>query len=111
MYIYVRLFVVPWTVTRQAPQSMEFSRQKYWSGLSFPPPGDLPDAGIKPVSLAPPALAVGFFTTGPPGKPCVCLFVFMFFPIVIYHRTSSVVPRAIQWDLLFTRPVCTGCIC
>ena len=47
IYIYVRLFAVPWTVTCQAPQSMEFSRQKYWSGLSFPPPGDPPDPGIK----------------------------------------------------------------
>ena len=45
---------------------MEFSRQKYWSGLPFPPPGDLPDLGIEPMS---PALAGGFFTTEPPGKP------------------------------------------
>ena len=41
--IRVWLFVTPWTVTRQTPLSMEFSRQKYWSGLSFPPPEDLPD--------------------------------------------------------------------
>ena len=45
---------------------MEFSRQEYWSRLPFPPPGDLPNSGIKPVS---PALAGGFFTTEPPGKP------------------------------------------
>jgi len=48
---------------------MEFSRQEYWSGLLCPPPGDLPDPGIKPMSPASPALAGGFFTTEPPGKP------------------------------------------
>ena len=45
---------------------MEFSRQEYWSGLSFPSPEDLPDPGMEPAS---PALAGGFFTTEPPGKP------------------------------------------
>ena len=47
----------------QAPLSMEFSRQEYWSGLPFPSPGDLPDPEIKPMSPASPALAGGFFTT------------------------------------------------
>ena len=51
-----------WTVARQAPLSMEFSRQEYWSGLPCPPPGDLPNLGIKPTSLTSPALAGGFFT-------------------------------------------------
>ena len=50
----------------QAPLTMGFLRQKYWSVLPFPSPGDLPDLGIKPTS---PALAGGFFTTKPPGKP------------------------------------------
>ena len=45
---------------------MELSRQEYWSGLSFPPPGDLPDPGIKPAS---PALVGGFLPLEPPGKP------------------------------------------
>ena len=53
----------PWTVAQQTPLSMEFSRQEYWNGLPFPPLGDLPDPGIKPASLASPALAGGFFTT------------------------------------------------
>ena len=48
----VQLFVNPWTVAHQAPLSMGFSRQEYWSGLPFPPPGDLPDQGIKLVSTA-----------------------------------------------------------
>ena len=62
-------FATPWTVAHQAPLSMGFSRQEYWSGLSFPPPGDLPDPGMEPTSLMCPALAGGFFTTEPPGKP------------------------------------------
>ena len=60
------LFATPQTVACQAPLSMEFSRQEYWSGLPFPPPGDLPDPGIEPKSPVAPALAGGFFTTGPP---------------------------------------------
>ena len=66
---YVRLFVTPWTVAHQAPLSMGFSRQEYWSGLPFPPPGDLPDSGIEPTSPVSPALAGRFFTTALPGKP------------------------------------------
>ena len=46
----VQVFVTPWTVARQAVQSMEFSRQECWSGLLFPPPGDIPDPGIEPAS-------------------------------------------------------------
>ena len=65
----VQLFETPWTVALQAPLPMEFSRQEYWSGLPFPPPGHLPDSGIEAVSLASLALAGGFFTTEPPGKP------------------------------------------
>ena len=57
-----------WNVTRQAPLSLEFSRQVYWSGLPFPFPVDLPDPGIELESLASPALAGAFFTTEPPGK-------------------------------------------
>ena len=55
--------MTPWTVGCQAPLSMGFSRQEYWSGLSFPSPEHLPDPGIEPVSLTSPALAGGFFTT------------------------------------------------
>ena len=52
-----------WTVACQAPLSMGFSRQEYWGGLPFPPPGDLPNPGIEPESLASPVLAGKFFTT------------------------------------------------
>ena len=59
----VQLFETPWTVACQAPLSMEFSRQEYWSGLQFPSPGGLPNPGTEPRSLVFPALAGGFFTT------------------------------------------------
>ena len=63
-------FVTPCTAARQAPLSMGFSRQEYWSGLPFPPPGDLPNPGIELTSLMSLALAGGFFTPStPPGKP------------------------------------------
>ena len=52
---------------------MGFPRQEYWSGLPFPTPGDLPDPEIELTSLASPALAGGFFTTEPPGKPDTCV--------------------------------------
>ena len=56
-----RLFVTLWTVARQAPLSLGFSRQEYWSGLPPPPPGDFQDPGIESKSLMSPALAGGFF--------------------------------------------------
>ena len=59
-FSYVQLFVTPWTVARQAPLSVGFSREEHWSGLPFPSPGDLPDAGIE---LASPVLPGGLFTT------------------------------------------------
>ena len=72
----VRLFVTPWTVAYQAPPSMEFSRQEYWSGLPFPSPGDLPDPGIESGS---PALTLCDPIDGsPPGSA---------FPGVLQART------------------------
>ena len=61
----------PWTVARQAPLSLGFSRQEYWSGLPSPPPGNLPYSEINPKSPRSPALALAgrFFTTAPAGKP------------------------------------------
>ena len=61
----VRLFVTPWTIAHQAPPSMEFSRQEYWSGLPFPSPGDLSNPGIEPGS---PALQADTLPSEPPGK-------------------------------------------
>ena len=59
----------PWTVVCQAPLSMEFSRQEYWSGLPFPTPGVIPSPGMEPASLVSPALVEGSSTTVPTGKP------------------------------------------
>ena len=69
--------VTPWTVSHQAPLSMGFSRQEYWNGSPFPPPGDLPDPGIKPRCPVSPSLAGRFSTTEPPGKPVEVLWAFM----------------------------------
>ena len=66
-------FASPWTVARQAPLSVAFPSQGYWSGLLFPSPRDLPKPGVEPMS---PALAGGFFTTEPPGKPFNILSLF-----------------------------------
>ena len=62
-FSHVRLFGTPWTVACQAPLSMGFSRQEYWSGLPCPPPRDLPDPGMELTSFTSPALAGSFFTT------------------------------------------------
>ena len=64
----LQLFATLWTVARQAPLSMGFCRQEYWSGLPCPPPGDLPEPGIKPVSLVSLALQADSLATQPRGK-------------------------------------------
>ena len=60
-------FATPQTTVHQVPLFMGFPRQEYWSGLPFPPPGNLPDPGIEPRS---PALQADSFSFEPPGKPC-----------------------------------------
>ena len=62
--------MTPWTVGHQAPLSMGFPRQEYWSGLPCPSPGDLPDPGMEPMSSV---LAGRFFTAEPQRKPCIPL--------------------------------------
>ena len=71
----------PWTVAHQAPLSMKFSRQKYWCGLPFPPPGDLCNLGIKPASPVSPAFARRFFTAELPRKPWNEIIWLFFFPL------------------------------
>ena len=66
MLSYVQLSATPWTVACQAPLSVEFPSQEYWSGLPFPTPGDLLDLRIEPTSPEAPALAGGFFVIAPP---------------------------------------------
>ena len=69
----VQFFATPWTVARQAPLSMGFSRQ-YWGGLPCPPPGDLPDPGIKPASPVSPALQADSLPLGHQGSPINSLY-------------------------------------
>ena len=78
---HVRLFVTSQTAAYQAPQSMGFSRQEYWSGLPFPSPGDLPDPGIEPRS---PALQADALTSEPPGKPLIHNFFLKFHSFHVY---------------------------
>ena len=74
----VRLFTTPCTVAHQAPPSVGFSRQEGWRELPCPSPGHLPDSGIEPASLMSLALAGGFVTSDPPGKPLLQLFLYQF---------------------------------
>ena len=68
-YVVSNSFVTPWTIAHQAPLSMEFSRQEYWSGLPFPAVGDLLDPGIKTMSLASPALQADSLPLSHQGSP------------------------------------------
>ena len=85
---HVQLFATPWTVAYQAPPSMGFSRQEYWSGLPFPSPGDLPDLGMEPRS---PALEADALTSEPLGKPKTSL-----------ERMKG---QAMDWGKLFTNHI------
>ena len=77
----IQLFAIPWTVAYQAPLSMGFSRQEYCSGLSFPPPEDLPDPGIEPGS---PALQADALPSKPPGKSLS--FLKWLYKIILFLR-------------------------
>ena len=74
----------PWAVACQAPLSMGFSREEYWSGLPFLSPGDLPDPGIEPTSLASPALAGGFFTTATWGEGHITKYKYGMSPLTTH---------------------------
>ena len=95
-------FVTPWIVACQAPLSMGFPRQEYWSGLPFSSPGDFPDPEIKPTS---PALAGRVFTTEPPGKPprkhcvptqCETLHISGSHPL-----SAKDIPQSVRWPKHF----------
>ena len=92
------LFATLWTIDCRAPLSMRFSRQKYWSRLPFPSPGDLPAPGIEPAS---PALGDGFFTTESPGKPFVSLWSHFFQLIKLNLVLCVFLLRYIAWYILF----------
>ena len=96
---FVWLFVIPWTVACQAPLSMGFSRQEYWSGLPFPTPEDLPDSRIKPMSPASPALAGRFFTTADslPGKPLKKKYIIINVHVPMYTQWEEGMPISSHW--------------
>ena len=91
MFSSVQLFANPWTVALQAPLSVEFSKQEYWSGLPFPISRDLPDAGIKPAYPA--SLAGEFFAIAPPRKPHMAIMSIQKVHNVVnrffYHESCS----------------------
>ena len=89
----VWFFATLCTVVYQAPLSMGFSRQEYWRGFPCPPPGDLPDPGIKLVSLMSPALAGGFFITSATWQAIVHQFQFQFSRSVV---SDSLWPHELQ---------------
>ena len=96
----VWLFVTLWTVARQAPLSLGFSRQEYWSGLPSPPPGDLMDPGIKPSSFTSPALAGRFF-----------FFFFFFFTTSAHLEVKSLSHFqlfATPWTVAYQAPPSMG---
>ena len=76
----VRLFATPWTVARQAPLSMGFSRKEYCSGLPLPSPGDLPNPGVKPGS---PALQTDTLPSEPPGKPIIEAYIILIMAMLL----------------------------
>ena len=86
---HVQLFVTLWTVACHDPLSMGCSRQEYRSGLPCPPPGDLPDTGIKPTSLKSPALASRFLTTSATWEAPPCMAVLYISILVLYSSQSN----------------------
>ena len=86
----VRLFVTPRNVDQQAPLSVEFSRQGYWSRFPFPSTGDLPNPGIKPTAPMAPALTGRFFTTVPPGKSLWNLVGVNKYEFILYGQMTKI---------------------
>ena len=108
----VWLFATPWTVAHQAPLSMEFPMQEYWSGLPGPPPGNIPNPGMEPMSPVTSALAEGFFTTSSTCEAPLLGHVMQ----NRYFFMSSIPPCSLEnqdrppWSLclLFRGNVCSG---
>ena len=88
-FSHVQLFAAPWTVACQAPLSLGFSRQEYWSGLPCPSPGDLPDSETKPTPLVSPALAVKFLLDS---ATCSMMMEIVYFCPISYGNHYSHVP-------------------
>ena len=107
-FSHVQLFATLWSVTRQVPLSMGFSRQEYWSGLLFPPPGNLPHPGIKPVSLH---WQVDSLSPVPPGKP-IYLAVGYNCKVLCWHVLGTLFQvknnLSIHWAQFFEQLLCVN---
>ena len=111
----IQLFATPWTIAYQAPLSMEFSREEYWSGLPFPSQGELPDPGIERRS---PALQAEVLPSEPPGKPdsdeyqpCTLLSIFVSTLLLnLQNKLKSKIKQPAQQkrrkSLVFPKPLC-----
>ena len=100
----VPLLATPWTAAYQAPLSMGFSRQEYWSGLPFPPPGDLPNPGIKPIPPVSPALQADSLQRRHLGSPSTWLLLLSRFSRVqLYNPMDYSPPGASAHGILQTR--------
>ena len=91
----------PWTVACQGPLPMEFSRQEYWGRLPFLTPEDLPDPGIKPTSLASPAMAGGFFTTSTTWEACYNIKIILIPIILVLIHDLHILNVVHVKDLIF----------
>ena len=91
------ILATPWTVARQAPLSMGFSRQEYWSGLSFPSPGGLPDPGIEPEFPVSPALACGLFTSREVQPHDYAALISMHCRQILYCLSHQGSPFHLEW--------------
>ena len=114
LFSHVQLFATPkaksLAFSCQAPLSMEFSRQEYWSGLPCPPPEDLPNPGIEPVSLTSPALAGGFFSTSATwGAQMYSRFLEI--SVLIREGSFGRILESIPWMVIFASWKCLGAAC
>ena len=101
---HVWLFVTPWTVAYQAPRSMGFSRQEYWSWLPFPSPGDLPNPGIETGS---PALQTDALLSEPPGKSYLNMLLKSTFILYILQRVTKVSLTSLLETTQILQAVCS----
>ena len=88
-FSHVQLLANLWTVAHQAPLSMGFSSQEYWSSLPFPSPGDLPDPGIRPMSLRSPELAGGFLTTSTTWKAQTLILFYILWASLVTQMVKN----------------------
>ena len=101
-FSHLQLFATLWTVALQAPLSVGFFRQQYWSVLPCPPPGDFLDPGIIPLSLRAPALAGGFFTTSAPWEAHTSKHLYAYTALPIFTQITCCIPcSALFFNIVF----------